>query len=265
MSHGRAAAAHRREITMWGHVARLCCWWMCAAGAYLGVCCAVAMLPRNRAADSASAVSFDLQHGVEWQTGRRRVLEQWVKVIPVLEREPYLLDMRSVDGVAPLRWRASPNAKPASCPSWVIAAAGWRTQRRDYRRVLGWGWPLPIVGCSLVLGEHGYEVLGGIAGRGLAPEWIADDKEFYYPARSSPNGGVLPYQVFAWPLLWESLVLAVVARTIATGVLHIRRRYRHAHGACSRCGYPMHGGVCPECGAVTRGLGPARGGTPHVP
>lgn len=106
--------------------------------------------------------------------------------------------------------------------------------------------------------DNGFKVEHGIPGAGLAPVWIREDREYWFPAHAYPNGGMLPTRVYIWPLAWQSFLLACLSAAASAVFRGFVARRRRAKGGCSYCAYPVTSGRCPECGKFRERRAPGR-------
>ncbi|MFG0286213.1 MAG: hypothetical protein ACF8R7_17500 [Phycisphaerales bacterium JB039] len=95
----------------------------------------------------------------------------------------------------------------------------------------------------------------GIVTSGALRPWARKSPRYYniLPIRPIIAGWIINIAFYA-ALLW----LAFPGRRLAVGL------WRRGRGRCPRCGYPLAGGLCPECGAGAPAESPACGGARSV-
>jgi hypothetical protein len=218
----------------------------------LVTCYAVALMPRNRARDATSIRYYDADNKLVWKTGRSRLIERWTKLMPVLDDDDWLIRLAPVDGeIGGVYFREPNGVIERSLRPAVIAQATWE-HTRDYRRVLEWGWPWPVLSCSAQRGTTGWDLNDAIPGPGFpAAEDLVSSESSY--GIHHPDGGVIPLRLHPMPLLADSMIVALFAVITRRGVQLCRSAFRRKRGLCCICGYHLAGlDPCPECGAAAR-------------
>jgi hypothetical protein len=226
---------------------------MCAA-LWLVVCLGVAATPRDRSSDIANVIYYDAVEQVQWEQGRARVLERWTRLFPRLHDWAQAIDSLGIDGRRSLDLVIPPDAVARTLAPRMIELAGWQAERqnRGNRRVLEWGWPAPVLSCTITYnGSYGFGIRGGIPGArwcGWNPE--SPDLEIMNEYDESyPSGGVIPYRVHWAALFLQSLATALLLLAARAALRRCVAWRRQRCGLCAGCGYDLRDAlVCPECG-----------------
>lgn len=225
-------------------------------GGWLCFCIGLAVMPRDRSGDRGRQVFYDSTEGVQWEQGRARVFERWTRLFPKITNDLQAFEECRIDGRLSWEVVSPPQAVARALPDRLIQEASWG-EYRGYRRVLEWGWPMPVVSCVATFdGSRGWVLDGGLSG----PYWnegpgsfganrvIGLDYDYAFP-----NGGVVPLRVQWGQLCVQAVITAFLVVTGQSALRGVRKWLRRRSGVCVACGHrPGPNGQCAECG-VGRG------------
>lgn len=234
-----AKCSRANKMTHTRHVARVAIAYAVLACAYVISICIIAFVPRDRSSEQpncSTELYFDSARHLEWDAGRARVIEKWYRihllaVIPnpdELQRSyvPIRFHFPTIDNLPSNQSMPLAGAIPRVLPGRLAKTA--HVDEADGRhwncRIFDWGWPLPILSCSVWSDDFKYVVEGGLPGPGLVSVWESDGSFQRGPDR--PNGGLIPLRVH-----WLNLALVSIPLTLGWLLLSAG-----VGAACRACG-----------------------------
>lgn len=187
--------------------------------------------------------NYDSKSGIVWHDTSNKFEWSAVLVRPVDAVPRSTIRLASVDGVREFSSeQATKILARKRLPIWSQECLMWSGApsspgRAGYKRLVGWGWPLPCM--YAILGSNSSSEYVAYTGT------LADDFDYN---GASPDGMVLPGGVLVSGLVTNCMAFTGTGWCLMLVHRRVRQLYRLRLGQCPACGYEKGMTFCPECG-----------------